>query len=383
MSTDNTSHKLAPAAKLPSSAVRTPPESPTLSIPGPFPHRICRLFSRIQQWHQGKLSRNTWERVRISPEEYQALQNELGKDTRLGALVTDKLRYDYDSAESEFVLRMPSPLHDIFAIRLQEMIVREFAASMKCEELRPVIERIKMAATSDVRLDNTLTKGKKSPDGSFRFAGTKYPPLVIEIANSQKSDDLSRLAESYIERTKGRTKTVITIDLEYRAPDKRAGRFLPPRTAVYSVYRNRVVRDEQTGNRRREAHAVIQDQHFRMDDSTAPAGSMCLLLSDFCPDGTLSGNNDRAIGISHAELAHLLTEAEREEDIAEAPSSPSSSEKNIPFVSKRKRTSTPKLVSDDEEAFARAETAATMQELAGNSSFSSADAADVVVERIK
>lgn len=311
------------------------------------------------------------------------LQDELGKDARLGALVADKLRYDYDSAESEFVLRMPSPLHDIFAIRLQEVIVGELRAFMKDEEIRPIIERIKMAATSDVRFGDMSTIKKKSPDGSFRFAGTKYPPLVLEVANSQKRGDLSWLAESYIERTKGRTKTVITIDLEYRAPDKRTRRFLPPRTAVYSIYRNRVVCDERIGNRQREAHVVIQDQHFRMDDATAPDGSMCLLLSDFCPDGTLSATNDRTIAIPHSELAHLLTEAEGEEDVAEAPSSPTSSEKDVPFVSKRKRTPTPKLVSEDEETFGRAETAVAMRELDDNSSFSSADAADVVVERIK
>jgi hypothetical protein len=86
------------------------------------------------------------------------LQDELGKDTRLRALVADKLRYDYDPAESEFVLSMPSPLHDIFAIRLQEVILQQFVTLMKHEEVRPVIERIKIAATSDVRFGDISTK---------------------------------------------------------------------------------------------------------------------------------------------------------------------------------------------------------------------------------
>jgi hypothetical protein len=79
---------------------------------------------------------------------------------------------------------MPSPLHDIFAIKLQEMIIRELKASEEQEEVRIVINRIKIAAISDLRFDNTLVKDKKSPDKSFRFTGTKYPPLVIEVANS-------------------------------------------------------------------------------------------------------------------------------------------------------------------------------------------------------
>jgi hypothetical protein len=311
------------------------------------------------------------------------LQDALEKDTRLRGWVADKLRYDYDLVDGKLVLRMPSPLHDIFAIRLQEVIIRELKASEEQEEVRIVVDRIKIAATSDIRFDNTSVKDKKSPDGSFRFAGTKYPPLVIEVANSQKREDLPYLAESYIERTKGRTKTVITIDLEYRAPNERATRSLPPRSAVYSIYRNRLIRDEQTGEWQREAHVDVEDQHFRMHDSTAPAGSMRLLLTDFCPDGTLSGMNDRTITITHAELADLLAEAEREEDVAEAPSSPSSSEKNVPFVSKRKRLPTPKLTSEDEAAFEQAENAATTRYLEENSSFSSADAVDIVVERTK
>lgn len=404
MSTDSIPHKTAPTSKLLLRAARTPPESPALSAPAdagtslpisppatvlvdssprPLPHLIRRLYHRIQQRYQGESLENTWECVRISPRGYQLLQNELEKDTRLGAWAADKLRYDYDSAEGEFVLRMPSPLHDIFAIRLQEVIVQEVESLTMQEETRPVIKQIKIATTSDVRFSDALAEGKKSPDRSFRFTGTKYPPLVIEVANAQKRRDLPRLAESYIERTKGRTKTVIAIDLEYRDPGKRAAHSLPPRSAVYSIYRHRLVRDEQTGDLQKKAHTEIEEQQFSIEDSVTDDGSMCLLLSDFCPDGTLSATNDRTIAISHAELARILTEAEEEENTAEAPSSPTFSEKNIPFVSKRKRTPTPKLVLEDEEVFEQAETTARIRESAENSSFSSNDAAGAMVERIK
>lgn len=52
-------------------------------------------------------------------------------------------------------------------------------------------------------------------------------------------------------------------------------------------------------------------------------------------------------------------------------------------MSKRKRTPTPRLVSEDEEAFEQVETAARIRESAENSFFSSSDAADTMVERIK
>jgi hypothetical protein len=113
-----------------------------------------------------------------------------------------------------------------------------------------------------------------------------------------------------------------------------------------------------------------------MQDSTVPPGSMSLLLSDFCPDGTVSAEHDLPINVTHAELASLLSEAEREEAIAEVPSSPSSSGEGIPFVSKWKRVSTLKLTLEDESAFVYAD----QRE---DSSFSSADAVDVVPLRVK
>ena len=116
----------------------------------------------------------------------------------------------------------------------------------------------------------------------------------------------------------------------------------------------------------------LRNRNFLWKVQSQLRGS-CLSLSDFCPDVTLTAANDRKVAISHAELAHLLKEAAEEENVAEAPSSPISSEKNIPFVSKRKRTPPPKPVSEDEEAFEQAETAARSQESAENSSFSSAE----------
>jgi hypothetical protein len=88
-----------------------------------------------------------------------------------------------------------------------------------------------------------------------------------------------------------------------------------------------------------------------MHDSTASAGFIRLLLLNFCPDDTLSAINNRTITIIYAELADLLVKVEREENIAEAPFSPSFSKKNVPFVSKRKRLPTPKLTLEDETAF--------------------------------
>lgn len=144
---------------------------------------------------------------------------------------------------------------------------------------------------------------------------------------------------------------MITIDLEYQSPSERTAHSLPPRSAVYFIYRNRLVHNEETGSWQREAHVEVKEEQFSVEDSATVDGSMCLLLLDFCLDGTLSVTNDWTIAILYRELARFLTEAEEEEGIAEARSSPTASEKDIPFVSKRKRTLTPKLALEDKEAF--------------------------------
>jgi hypothetical protein len=106
-----------------------------------------------------------------------------------------------------------------------------------------------------------------------------------------------------------------------------------------SIYHKRLTRNEQTGGWQREIHVesrinvfactIPQLLYYRL-----PAPSAFGLLH---PDGTLSSTNDRAIMITHKELAELLSDAERGEVTAEAPFSPSSSEMNIPFTSRRKR----------------------------------------------
>jgi hypothetical protein len=170
-----------PATPLPLS-----PPATVLTNPSPRPLSRCgrRLFNLIRLRYQGRSVDNTWNRVHLSQDEFQALQDALEKDERLRAWVTDKLRYDYNLVDRELILRMPSPLHDIFAFRLQEVIARELKALEKQEEVRTVVDSIKVAVISDLRFRNISERERKSPDGSFRFAGSKYPPLVIEVANS-------------------------------------------------------------------------------------------------------------------------------------------------------------------------------------------------------
>jgi hypothetical protein len=47
-----------------------------------------------------------------------------------------------------------------------------------------VVDSIKVAVTSDLRFRNILERERKLLDGFYRFAGSKYPPVIIEVADS-------------------------------------------------------------------------------------------------------------------------------------------------------------------------------------------------------
>lgn len=59
----------------------------------------------------------------------------------------------------------------------------------------------------------------------FHFDGTRRPPFVGEVGYSQHPTSLEACARRYYEEGKGEIKTILTIDLEYKARHgkKRAG----------------------------------------------------------------------------------------------------------------------------------------------------------------
>jgi hypothetical protein len=58
--------------------------------------------------------------------------------------------------------------------------------------------------------------GKHDPDTSFRYRGTRYPRVVIEVSYSQKRKDLPHLADEDILRSNGNIRVVIGLDVEYK-----------------------------------------------------------------------------------------------------------------------------------------------------------------------
>ncbi|KAF4453341.1 hypothetical protein F53441_3969 [Fusarium austroafricanum] len=101
-------------------------------------------------------------------------------------------RYDYDHNRGIITVRMPSETHDGFAWRLSKRLEHTEHGALK-------------------------QKWKREPDISIRQQNTPFPGCVIEVAYSQSSNDLQRLATDYFIQTDGAIQLFIFVDLKEMA----------------------------------------------------------------------------------------------------------------------------------------------------------------------
>lgn len=122
--------------------------------------------------------------------------------------------------------------------------------------------------------------GTKSPDAQLwaEHEGIRCPQFTMEVGYSHKNEDLALLAKQYHDGSNGNVKTVLTIKVPCRPPEKRK-----IDTAVSHDESNRPVFSLYRGPKH-----IHHDQALRNDDGTPVAGvSLQLFLSDFIPDSAL------------------------------------------------------------------------------------------------
>lgn len=185
------------------------------------------------------------------------------------------------------------------AIQQQE---EDDPSSIRAQALRS----IKGAIIPLVEAETALPSGAdKVPDVSFSYRGSRYPPLVIEVGHSQKSEELPALAREYIGDTGGDIHTAITIDLGYRSRAQRAYERRRQREE-HSALKRRVTRSTSRRSNANESRSpsttstglsrpstislfrlgtrVLHDQVFRDAQDRQAEGGFELNLADFVPD---------------------------------------------------------------------------------------------------
>jgi hypothetical protein len=371
---------MTPPKRRSKAGVYAPPNSCPTDLPALRPARLLkptpftpssRAVSRALRfiWHRFNGTPDPedsgWNILYVSPDEYAELWDIL-KDTDCGRWAADKLRYDYDPARHELILRMPTNTHDGFLDGLTQEIWNQL------EALRASDEKVQNVMGSlGRRMMGFKLPGMKEkyPDGAFGPKEIKYPRLVIEIANSQSPKNLDQLAYTYIQASMNLIRTVLTIDLEYKPPARRPQGHKC--NAVYSIYRLHV-ETGLDGRRTKRVKADVKDRPFRYNGNT-PDGDLMLKLSDFLGTSHIEQVINPAISISHSYLTAILVEAEKFQAIHDAPLSPCCSLDeelhDLPDVTSPRISEDEELTVEDEVAFQRQEETTEQREDESDSSY--------------
>lgn len=118
---------------------------------------------------------------------------------------------------------MPTSVHEYIGLALEKAIDQQLdIIKGGNDEVAMLVRKIDNSRSTSIFLEDGA---RHDPDGQFRYEGFKYPPLIIEVANSQSKKDggknLPKLADHYIMESNGSIQTVIGIYLDYRG-SKRA-----------------------------------------------------------------------------------------------------------------------------------------------------------------
>ena len=132
---------------------------------------------------------------------------------------------------------MPTLVHECLGETVEEEIRKQLERIRNGnDQVAMLVQKIHNCHSASVFLEDGA---RHDPDGQFRYEGFKYPPLIIEVANSQskkdKGKELPKLADHYVTESNGSIRTVIGISLEYRGG----------KMAKFSIWRPKYGIDEQ------------------------------------------------------------------------------------------------------------------------------------------
>ncbi|KAK4981952.1 hypothetical protein LTR66_009577 [Elasticomyces elasticus] len=341
---------LKPSYTIPPTSYVNPPLTPpsTSDISSSQVARVLRLFRSRQDGRP--ITEEPWTQIQLAPGEYEDIERRMKEDELFHAYVENKIRYDYDAHTRRITIRMPTALHERFAILVGKDIVRQLetigVGLGKAAEFARDILDMGSTTISLVADEVRSLRSKHEPDASFRHVDAEFPGVVVEVSYSQKRKDLARLADDYLLGSDGSTRAFIGLDIEYRGSRK----------ATVSMWRSQYNMNAEQEELR--AVQTVQNEVFRNEDGS-PSGNfgLRLQLKDFAHEELAEnvGDQDREIIISSQQLCVYLADAER--SLEGWRRSHSSRHTVRPGAVKRPRSETPpaRITSDDEARYIEGE----------------------------
>ena len=288
---------------------RVPTPSENLEEHYPQASRIIELCKSFQAGTYGE--QPPWNHFDLKPGEYEEIQRRINSDEYLWGWVNDKLRYDNDSRTRRLTIRKTTNLHEMFQGQFAWPITKqlhELAKGTGASALFAAI--IRCIGHADLEFSSgDAWFSRRSPDASYRCRRARYPGVVLEIAYSEKAQDLGRLAKDWIMDSRGNIRLVIGLDIDYGK--RMLGKESESLKAVLSMWRPQFT--VVNGRRILTPVQVINDEAFRDDQGNPTNGHLKIRLSDFTyPDlaRMTVGEEDHEIVITAEQMCEFLNDAE-------------------------------------------------------------------------
>ncbi|KAI4607410.1 hypothetical protein J4E83_009593 [Alternaria metachromatica] len=289
---------------VPLSELPTPPKS------SPSDSEIKReaqeFYKRLQDLHSPEWigEEGNQEFFRVTPAVWLALQDEI-------LLNNDKFSCHYDAKEECLEVKMPSEIHEsvkghfVTAIWDKLCAMKERAPANSA--VREIISSIKYQGELAGKASG---EDKRRPDVAFVSGQRRKPSLVVEIGHSQNgATEFNPIADKYIGGSKGRIRTMIGLDIEYRTPDSRERLRTTKRWATYQIYRSRINKKGRLYPHTTKEPVVFQNVHGVVN----PRAKFRLDLADFIQSDAGKFPQYR-IEISHQELCDIIAKGDETQD---------------------------------------------------------------------
>lgn len=235
----------------------------------------------------------------------------------------EAVRRDWVAGVLTLRLMVPTPLHDQFQEEVKLAIWKELdrIASEK-PALRPFRKKIRPVGQAQVQ----KRKGSRSirarapifevsPDGQYRYEGSRTPPFILEVAYSQDADNLRQKITQVFMELEGKVSAVLAFDIGYEEKAQRKQGHAHP--ASVSLW---------TSERIDDTISVATDTRaFRTDDGRSVPGELVLPFKSFLPlpEQAKLPQNDEKVRLDFALLAELIQAAEKTQGVQDASVSPS------------------------------------------------------------
>ncbi|KAH0830069.1 hypothetical protein FOPE_10517 [Fonsecaea pedrosoi] len=205
---------------------------------------------------------HTWIRFPLSPAAYNQLTEFLDNDDTFRGLETF-----YSPFTQEFAMGAETRVHAAFA----PAVVRDILNGLARLEHPPLDGfggNVLNTASAKLALTVEGSTFEKCPDGSLLYLGARFPGVVMEVAHSQRAEDLPRLAEDYILGSGGRVRCVVGFKLPYPAGNE----------ATLSVWIPKLT-DLSDGRKSLDVKQLVKEEVFCTADGHPNQNSAGLSLS--------------------------------------------------------------------------------------------------------